>query len=110
MQRQQAREILQALANGVDPESGELLQTESVFQQPGTIRALFAAIELLRSAENPGAVPRRRPLPEQTGKPWSPGEEAVRAADTTGKDRRDLPDPGGAADGSGKHLISMRRQ
>ncbi|MBI2311818.1 MAG: hypothetical protein HYU77_04855 [Betaproteobacteria bacterium] len=80
MERQQAREILQALANGIDPHTGEVLQGESVFQQPDTIRALFTAIEFLKSPDPTRAGERTRLLPEQTGKAWSPEEEAVLGA------------------------------
>lgn len=37
-------EILQALADGVDPVSGEMFPPDSPYQQPEVIRALFYGV------------------------------------------------------------------
>lgn len=75
-------EIIQALANGSDPMTGEVLPRCSPYNDPTVIRALFAIIEQVK---NP---PKRMPktvkttqqrqsenlahgLPENAGLPWT---------------------------------------
>jgi len=75
MDKQVALKIIQQLANGIDPHSGELFPADSVYQHPDTVRALFVALRELegqpasksRAAANPNA-------PQNAGKPW-PGDE-----------------------------------
>ena len=55
----QAREIVEALANGINPITGEILSKESCFNEPDVIRALFAATEELKKAEKRGKKARR---------------------------------------------------
>jgi hypothetical protein len=38
----EAKEIIEALANGINPETGEILPAQSNFNSPQVIRALFA--------------------------------------------------------------------
>lgn len=65
----QALNIVTALANGVDPETGEVYPPESPYQRSHIVRALFAATRALeRSSE---AEQRKQRLPANTGKPWS---------------------------------------
>ena len=47
MKAERAAEILRALADGLDPFTGEVLDDGSPLQNPECIRALFAAIETL---------------------------------------------------------------
>lgn len=49
---QRAKAILEKLAFGVNPYTGEVLDEESVFQYPETIRSLFTAIRLLDERTN----------------------------------------------------------
>lgn len=77
-----AIKIVTALANGVDPHSGEVMQIEGPFQNPNTVRALFLAIkglELLEAKEK-----RSNRLPSSAGKAWttSDDEELVIEFDT----------------------------
>ncbi|HEX6609171.1 MAG TPA: hypothetical protein VF051_00195 [Hyphomicrobiaceae bacterium] len=89
MEREQALRILNALANGVHPATGEKFAADSPYQHPDTVRALF---EAMRAVEGPVAAPRsatattagaseRRPAPPQTGSGsrWT-GEEEQRLA------------------------------
>ncbi|AOZ50229.1 hypothetical protein [Chromobacterium vaccinii] len=46
----EARSIVEALAIGVDPLSGELLSQHAVLRQPEVVRALFLASRALESA------------------------------------------------------------
>jgi hypothetical protein len=86
MEREQALRILNALANGVHPATGEKFAADSPYQHPDTVRALF---EAMRAVEGGGAEPRkpapvagastteRRPAPPQSGSGsrWSSEEE-----------------------------------
>ena len=70
----QALNIVTALANGVDPETGEVYPPESPYQRAHIVRALFAAsraLELFNEAEQ-----RKQRLPANTGKPWSDEDDA----------------------------------
>jgi len=65
--------ILSALANGVDPYTGEVLPENGPYHNPDTIRALFMAIkglDLLQTKEK-----RSSSLPANVGKRWTPEED-----------------------------------
>ena len=68
-----ALDIVGKLRDGLDPQTGEKLSADSVFQQADTVRALFVAVEALermkRSAE------RQKSLPPGAGRAWTPEEE-----------------------------------
>ena len=49
MERQHALKILNALANGVHPATGEVFAADSPYQHPDTVRALFEAVRALDS-------------------------------------------------------------
>ncbi|HXF66909.1 MAG TPA: hypothetical protein VNK67_09470 [Burkholderiales bacterium] len=84
MEREQALRILNALANGIHPVTGERLGADSPYQHPDTVRALFEAI---RALEGAGAT-RSAAAPAQEGAPpasgagarWSEEEERRLAA------------------------------
>ena len=84
MEASKAREILQALLDGVDPESGELMPDDSVFCEPNVIRALHHAIlamteqtDVSAAAEEGRKDKRDKPKPGNAGKAWSPEEEGL---------------------------------
>src|SRR3990170_491147 len=54
MERQQALRILNSLANGVHPATGEVFAADSPYQHPDTVRALFEAVRSLDRAETDG--------------------------------------------------------
>lgn len=64
-----AKEIVRTLADGVDPTTGELLPTESVYNSPEVIRALFVVLEQVDKGTE--ADPLRN-----AGKPWTDIEDA----------------------------------
>ncbi len=64
MASEEAAWIIDALANGVDPYSGEPLPLDGPLSNPDTIKALRAASAALR-------VPRE--LPDNAGKSWDYG-------------------------------------
>jgi hypothetical protein len=85
----QALQIVRALADGVDPESGEAYPPQSPYQKPDTVRALFIAARVLERAAE--AEQRRKQLPANTGKPWSREEdERLASAFDVGRSASDL--------------------
>lgn len=89
MQPAEARQIVENLANGVDPETGELLPSDGPHARPIVIRALFLAMKALESLEKREA--RQRSLPDSAGKAWSASEDdALRASFDTGKDIKEI--------------------
>ncbi len=64
-----AKELLEMLADGVDPNTGEVLSSNDSCNQPDVIRALHLAVTILEKAEK--AEKRERNLPENAGKPWT---------------------------------------
>jgi hypothetical protein len=73
MDQAQALSVVRSLANGVDPESGEVFSAESVYQRPQTVRALYEAASALERAER--SERRKAQLPRRTGEPWSEDED-----------------------------------
>ncbi len=69
----EAKEIIEALANGINPETGEILPAQSNFNSPQVIRALFAATKALESAVK--LVERNDSLPSNAGRSWSEIED-----------------------------------
>ena len=63
-----AREIIQTLADGVDPATGELLPKESVYNSPQVIRALYTILEATASSE-------KAKSPRNAGKFWNDAED-----------------------------------
>ena len=82
MEKEQTLKILNALANGVHPATGEKFAADSPYQHPDTVRALFDAMRAVEggAAAAPAqgqAVAERRPaLPQSgSGSRWSTEEE-----------------------------------
>lgn len=65
-----AREIIRILADGVDPTTGELLPSESVYNAPEVIRALYTILE----ATSPSQAAKSMLL-RNAGKPWTDIED-----------------------------------
>ena len=55
MEREQALKILNALANGVHPATGEVFAADSPYQHPDTVRALFEAVRAIGGARGDAA-------------------------------------------------------
>ena len=73
MDQAQALEMVRSLANGVDPESGEIFPPESAYQRPQVVRALYEAASALERIER--FARRRAQMPAKTGEPWSEEED-----------------------------------
>jgi hypothetical protein len=77
MEREHTLKILNALANGVHPATGEKFGADSPYQHPDTVRALFEAVRVVESGATPAPAPERRPAPPQSGSGsrWTAEEE-----------------------------------
>ena len=75
----QSVDILQTLANGIDPATGEVIAKESPYNRPDAIRALFVCIEHIKhppragkkSAEQKQVENSGKGLPQNAGMPWT---------------------------------------
>ena len=92
MEKETTLKILNALANGVHPATGEKFGADSPYQHPDTVRALFEAVRAVEGAHLPDPAPaadaERKPAPPQSGpgSRWSPEEdERLAAAFDAGK-------------------------
>jgi len=81
MEKEHALRILNALANGIHPATGEKFGADSPYQHPDTVRALFEAMRAVEGSPAGSAAPpapaAQRPAAAQTGfgARWSPEEE-----------------------------------
>ena len=73
MQLDVALPIVRALADGVNPITGEAYPEHSPYAEPRTLRALYAAVDVLQKEVERGR--RRERLPANFGKPWTEGED-----------------------------------
>lgn len=73
MNQSEALSVVRSLANGVDPETGEVFPADSVYQRAQSVRALYAAAEALERTER---IERKKAqLPAKTGEPWTESED-----------------------------------
>lgn len=80
MERRDALRILNALANGVHPATGEVFAADSPYQHPDSVRALFEAVRCLDQPQgDSNDKPRERP-PANTFVRWTAEEEGRLAA------------------------------
>lgn len=80
MEKEQTLKILNALANGVHPATGEQFSADSPYQHPDTVRALFEAVRVIEHVRAPDRAPKPASMPGNTGLRWSPEEEERLAA------------------------------
>ena len=73
MDSAQALAVVRSLANGVDPESGEVFPAESTYQRPQTVRALYEAAAALERVER--FERRKAQMPAKSGEPWIEDED-----------------------------------
>ena len=60
-----AKEIVSALAEGIDPTTGELLPEDSVYNKGDIVRALYTVLTSLDAKKS------KKNLPENAGKRWT---------------------------------------
>jgi hypothetical protein len=84
MEREQTLNILNALANGVHPATGEVFAADSPYQQADTVRALFEAVRMIEAApasrDAQNAELRAGEMPANTFVRWTAEEEERLAA------------------------------
>ena len=80
MSPSEARHVIETLAKGIDPETGEVLPDDSPIHSPMVIRALFLAAGAL--SQSSGKMERPKSAkPEHTGRSWSAAEQEQLLAD-----------------------------
>ena len=72
MDETKALAIVSALADGVNPLTGEIFPTDSPYQNADVVRALVLASRALDTRSKPRA---RATLPDNAGKPWTADED-----------------------------------
>ena len=77
MELPEAVGILQLVADGVDPFTGEVFPEDSPYQRVGIVRALYVAINALGNAPVAKKVAKERKLPENAGQSWTKEEDAL---------------------------------
>ena len=65
--------IVRALADGVNPVTGEQYPQDSPYAEPRALRALFSAVDLMQREVD--RERRRERLPANFGKPWGEAED-----------------------------------
>ena len=93
MELQTARAMIDTLAQGIHPVTGEVMPEDSPYNAPLVIRALFAVSQALEGAAPPAARRGRvrTDLPANTGKPWAAqDDEQLRAGFLAGTPTKDL--------------------
>ena len=73
MQLDAALPIVRALADGVNPVTGEAYPDHSPYAEPRTLRALYSAVDLMQQEVE--RLKRRERLPANFGKPWTQAED-----------------------------------
>ena len=73
MEIDEALGVIKALADGVDPNTGEMLPDNSPIQSAIVVRALYTSINALE--KNLKSTSRKSNLPDNAGKPWSDEED-----------------------------------
>ncbi|MBL8270709.1 hypothetical protein [Steroidobacter sp.] len=75
MDDSKALSIVSALANGVNPQTGEVFDIDSPYQSADVIRALYVAVRALEMVTRTKARNARTRMPGNAGKPWTEEED-----------------------------------
>ena len=90
MELQAARQIVDTLAQGIHPVTGEVMPEDSPYNAPPVIRALFAVSQALEAGAPVSARARREP-PLNSGKAWTAEEDGkLEAAFSAGINPKDI--------------------
>jgi hypothetical protein len=85
MELQAARQIIDTLAQGIHPVTGEAMPQDSPYNAAPVIRAMFTVSQALQA--KPGRAPRE--LPANAGKPWTEeDDQALAVAFDAGADTK----------------------
>ena len=74
MQIEAALPIVRALADGVNPITGEAYPDESPYAEPRALRALYSAVDVMQKEVE--REKKRQRLPANFGNPWTTDEDA----------------------------------
>jgi hypothetical protein len=77
MELQIARQIIETLAQGIHPVTGEAMPEDSPYNAPPVIRALYAVARALDGESAAEGARNRRAAPPNAGKAWSAQEDAA---------------------------------
>lgn len=87
MELNEAKETIEALADGINPVTGEVLPQEGPYNDPKVIRALFTMLESIKAIKPPSRTPEQRQndniengRPRNAGLPWTTELRAEAAA------------------------------
>ena len=75
MDDNKALAIVSALANGVNPQTGEMFEVDSPYQSADVIRALYVAVRALELSSRSKVRSNRARMPANAGKPWTEQED-----------------------------------
>lgn len=75
MDDNKALAIVSALANGLNPQTGEPFEVDSPYQAVEVIRALYVAVRALEISSRSRARNKRARMPANAGKPWTEQED-----------------------------------
>lgn len=75
MDDDKALAIVSTLANGVNPQTGEVFDIDSPYQSADVVRALYVAVRALENINRRRARNNRTRLPANAGKPWTAQED-----------------------------------
>lgn len=75
MDENKALTIVSALANGVNPWTGEIFPADSPYQTADVVRALFLARRALEAKSQQTRLRTRSNAPANAGKPWTEEED-----------------------------------
>ena len=79
METADAIKVIQTLADGIDPVTGEILPESSAHNHPKVIRALFISLTSLQGQQT--KEKRERQLPANSGKCWSAEDDRILCAE-----------------------------
>jgi hypothetical protein len=100
METEKTLAVLKALADGIDPGSGEAFPAGSAYQHPDTVRALFSAIRVLEGAGPSSRQPFSAPGPRTEGSAGrQPGTGRAAGEAGAGRTAAGKPVPGKPASG-----------
>jgi len=74
MEIQEALAVIRKLADGMHPETGDVLPADCLYRHPQTVRAMLRATAALEFQEERERA--KKFLPKNAGKPWSSQEDA----------------------------------
>jgi len=87
MEINESRNIVQTLAQGIHPTTGEVFPPESPYNDPSVIRALFSILESVKYSKRPRKSPEERRQenlelgkPGNSGLPWTEQDRALVAS------------------------------